>query len=299
MFTKKISSVLLGAAMAMGGTGVANAGFIDSYLVSGANVFEDDSNEYLFRADANSPTGYTLLTSGTVQAGDLFVQMFDWNIVNGVNIDSAGREFTGVGISQVTSVGNVVNKDFDGAGPLPAVSTYDSASFGSASASVWQSLLGIDITALGFDSTGLFSLLFQDPSNNLDLYADGLANVGKAMDGTLALALSISGPGNYAGAIDTPTDITTFILSPGETAGVTQYGQFNFNLNVAYEDLSGNISDITGSGTNLVTDRQNIAVVIDDTQFSFVRTVPEPSSIALLGLGMLGFAARSRRSSAV
>jgi len=269
-----------------------------SDLLRPANVFEDDSNEYVLRPTPGGPIGgaYSPVVSGALQVNDVLLQVLDFPIVNGTNIDSQGFEFTGVGVNKIVSMAPVGLVDPDGGGPIPSYQAVNII-FGAASAADWLAITSINITALGvaegFDPTGLMTLLYEQSPQNLDISIDGFpAGVSDATDGILRVALSLLDADDYLTSSNSPLIVTDSLIG---TPGVTQYGTFNYNLDVVYQDFPNwtITSNVTGSGTNLTTNRPTVAGVIDDTQANF-RAVPEPGTLLLLGCGALGLS-RFRR----
>ena len=85
----------------MGATATAQAYTVQAW------DFQDDSIDFILRVNPLSPIGFTVVTSGAPQLGDIFVAIYEFQSASasppGVSLIPAGKELTGVSVIQLAT----------------------------------------------------------------------------------------------------------------------------------------------------------------------------------------------------
>lgn len=287
----KKTALALGVGLAMGST-AASAAVVYFPPITG---FQDDDLEWHLRA------GQVLANGGILQVGDELRAVVEipstFGVGGGGSAAIAPEELTG--IASIT----VVSKTQDLAGNWSFVFGPTVGFFGNAD----------NNGATPGAGTGIMLRLWLDPIPDLDVVAPNcvsLANCSAlASDGALYLDLGFAGDVNERwSASGVPTDNTAIIQAGGATE---QLGTYTYGMSILTNNTGNtfalqncglttcnpggdNMIPVLGSGTILGgQELSNGAVGRSDFDFQ-VRTVPEPSTLALLGAMLLGFAGLGR-----
>ncbi len=310
MKKRQLAAIALTGGLALAGS--ANAASINSLLLPGINLLQDNSAEYLLNCEYSSPNdvlgscsreGNTLLEVGDRLRGIFDIEKITPFGIGDQNVE--GPELTGIFEIQVLS------SIFDDKGNAdPSDDSWDFIFGPSAS---FQS----ELDGLGFSNTGSAMVaLFEDAADDYNrVNCDGGGAGGDdaetdcvptATGGTPFWMFGLDGVDDFWQAFDILSNDVSVI---GTTAGSA--GEFNVALSLQ-DNPSGPmlnpqdcflddpdsiqiIAEACGSGRLLQNNIGSDFDSLDDFAFQ-VDVVPTPATIALLGLGLLGLGASTRRN---
>lgn len=288
---KTCATLPLLAAAALYSSAAFSAATSDAFVV-GQQEWSDDSAEVLVNNDANA----------TIDPGDYLVGILGITSFPTSGVDaSTVNEMTAIFAAEVVSVSAIDPIACSGGGTITSCSTFVFKAVPDFNAAVAAAdgLTGassptftqLDGSPLTSDTIAIF---LEDSANNFNRdggsQADGFNTT---TDGTSRLIVEqIAANGDFWSAIG-PADILEF-LTVDSGSGV---GSFNINATITGQGYDGWVFDprITASG-NLKPTETSSFLITDDATFEVnASKIPEPATLGLMSLGLLGFAASRRR----
>jgi hypothetical protein len=277
--------------------------------------FQDDDIDFLLTRDLQPKT------SGTFAVGDVLVSVFEMPTytIGGVNAIPAGQELTGLAAIQITGGTGTLADPFTFSaytGGFNAISPVDVAGGGAgegATAVMWLNSTADFDLQLDFaqnpttNCTSLAQCMAEATTGSL-VQIDGFFN--NDADNFWQSTLSILGGDDVATVAGTSGDVTVATFLAAQTTLFNASGPIAFR-NIATglpcpggttaldgcvqgPVITGPISGGAGLNPALYLDGAFARSDIDASKL-LATPVPEPATLALLGISLLGFAATRRR----
>lgn len=289
----------------------ATATPVSSLFGPGANTFADSSAEIAFRLVVNPSTGAVtqVPVTGNLQVGDYFLSavVFEGKWVpSDVIAGNLDHELTALSLIKIGSIATVPNSQCAGA---LGCRSFDMVAPGAA---VWGAVLGsFGVTAPAhYTNPGALSIT----NNTVAMFFESTDAPGSEFvrTGTIATGVQTASDGilRMIADLDKTTDVNDYWSATGPLsiatfagAAGTKVGSFDFNGTISGQYFPGYQFDAEIIGDGTLRKSGNAGPTGDPTKFpifdqssvTVFLNVPEPGTLALLGLGLVGAAVAKRR----
>jgi hypothetical protein len=315
MTSFKLKSLVAAAALAF--VSVPAVAGVTWYPFPNITGFQDDNLDFLYQDDGD----------GILEIGESLIAIFEvsetFGVFGGGPTPIAPNELTGVAAISVLGFADLDDSDGDGD---PTTGPQNDIIFGPYAGGL-NAILALgtdpDVTVIGGGAGGgAIVAMYDDTTPNLQLTGTISCTslggcVDQATDGELFQVDGFFGdPDEFWVAFNAQTNTNVVVGAPASS----KFGVVNFALSTAYNrdgavipqscggnplcDGDGQI-DVIGSGDILGGQGLPASLISDGlvarSDFDYQKTIPEPATLALFGMGLLGIGAslRKRRTTKV